>query len=172
MADTESAVNMDFGKWISYTSESFLPLDIDYFWSMYDDFYAFLSSLSGRTDVKKELGFGKPDNTPGAIVSFNFEGMRVYDRLILNDRVNHVWKLDIPQATRLFTLYQVTVSAKKVNNGTQVTNFLEFVFCSEVLEERQEALALLQKYAKDRPTEIIDFLKERDGDKYHELPQG
>ncbi|WP_068820485.1 hypothetical protein [Phormidesmis priestleyi] len=166
-----NGISMEYGQWISFTEVRFVPLDIDYFWSMYDDCFAFLSSLSGRTDVRKELGFGKPDNSPGAVVSFNFEGMRVYDRLVMNDRVNHVWKLDIPQATELFTLYQVTVTAKKADNGTDVTNFLEFVLRSEKLEERQAALSLLQKYAKLRPSELLDFLKNRDGDQYHELPQ-
>lgn len=164
-------INMEYGQWISFTDVRVIPLDIDYFWSTYDDYFAFLNSLSGRTDVQKELGFGKPDNSPGAVVSFNFEGMRVYDRLVMNDRVNHIWKLDIPQATELFTLYQVTVTAKKINQGTEVTNLLEFVFRSEKLEERQAALHLLQEYAKLRPSELLGFLKKRDGDKYHELPQ-
>ena len=156
-------MNMEYGQLISFTEVRVVPLDIDYFWSIYDDFFAFLSSLSGRTDVRKETGFGKPDNSPGAIVSFNFEGMRVYDRLVMNDRVNHVWKLDIPQATELFTIYQVTVTARKIDNGTEITNVLEFVLRSEKLEERQAALALLQKYAASRPSEILDFLKSRDG---------
>jgi hypothetical protein len=164
-------INMEYGQWISFTDVRIIPLDTEYFWSTYDDFFAFLSSLSGRTDVKKELGFGKPDNSPGAIVSFNFEGMRVYDRLVMNDQVNHIWKLDIPQATELFTLYQVTVTAKKIEKGTEVTNVLEFVLRSEKLEERQAALSLLQEYAKLRPSELLDFLKKRDGDKYHELLQ-
>jgi hypothetical protein len=168
---TANAINMEYGQWISFTDVRVVPLDIDYFWSMYDDFFAFLSSLSGRTDVQKELGFGKPDNSPGAIVSFNFEGMRVYDRLVVNDRVNHIWKLDIPQATELFTLYQVTVTAEKLEKGTEVTNVLEYVFRSEKLEEREAALRLLQEYARRRPNELLDFLKKRDGDKYHEIPQ-
>jgi hypothetical protein len=171
MPGTNEIDQLEYGQWISLKKVEVLPLDIDYYWSAYDDYFAYLSALSGRTDVQKEIGFGKPDNSPGAIVSFNFEGMRVYDRLVINDRVNHVWKLDISQATELFTLYQVTTLAKKVDNGTEVTVLVEFVLQSEKREEREEALNTFKKYFGLRSSELQNFLKTRDGDKYYELPQ-
>lgn len=162
---------LEYGQWISLTNVSVLPLDIDYYWSAYDDYFAYLSALSGRTNFQKETGLGKPNNGPGSIVSFDFEGMKVRDRLLINDRKNYVWKLDIPEATELFTLYQVTTTAKKVDNGTEVTVVVEFVLQSEKREKREAALNTFKKYFGLRSSELQNFLKKRDGDKYHELPQ-
>ncbi|WP_017314367.1 hypothetical protein [Mastigocladopsis repens] len=164
-----STINMDttdeleYGTWISLKNVQMVPFSIDKFWSAFDDYLTFLNSFSGRTNVELETGFGKPKNTPGAIVRFDFMGSIVRDRLLLNDKKNHVWRMDIPEATPLFTLYNVTFSAREVGDQAEVTIIVEFVLQSENRSERAEALKTLKEFLPKRIPEIVKFIQERDG---------
>ncbi|BBD57401.1 hypothetical protein NIES2109_01670 [Nostoc sp. HK-01] len=155
---------LDFGAWISLNNVQIVPLEINYFWSAFDNYLEFLTGFSGRTNVELETDAGKPTNSPGAIVRFDFQGSLVRDRLLYNDRQNYVWKMDIPEATNLFTLYIVTITAQKIDdNYTKVSITVEFVLQSQNREERAQALQTLKAYLPKRIGEIIKFLQHRDG---------
>jgi hypothetical protein len=159
---TENSTDeLEYGRWISLQDVQTIPFDVDYFWSAFDDYLSLLKSFSGRQDVKSETGFGIPLDGPGAIVRFDFKGSVVRDRLLINDRVNHVWKMDIPEATPLFTLYHVTFSAREVTGGTEVKINVDFVLQSEKRQERADALKTLKEFLPKRISEIIKFLKEK-----------
>jgi hypothetical protein len=87
----------------------------------------------------------------------------VRDRLLLNDRKNHVWKMDIPEATPLFTLYHVTFKAREVGDrATEVSINVDIVLQSEKREERAEALKTLRQFLPKRIPEIVAFIQRRD----------
>jgi hypothetical protein len=154
---------LEFGKWISLKNVQTIPLSVDRFWSAFDDYSSLLMAFSGRTDVELETGDGKPKDGPGAIVRFNFEGSIVRDRLLINDRQNHLWKMDIPEATALFTLYQVTITAREVGDRAEVSITVDFVLSSEKREERAEALKTLKEFLPKRIPEIVKFVQQKDG---------
>ena len=162
--NVSNADELEFGKWITLKDDRIIPLEIDYFWSAFDNDLEFLKGFSGHTDVELETDAGKPADGPGAIVRFDFQGSLVRDRLLYNDCQNHVWKMDIPEATNLFTLYIVTISATKVDEEhTKVSIMVELVLQSQNLEERSQALKTLKTYLAKRIPEIIRFLQNRDG---------
>lgn len=162
--DLKTPEQLEFGQWISLKNVQIVPLQIDYFWSAFDNYLEFLKGFSGRTNVELETDDGKPADGPGAIVRFNFQGSLVRDRLLYNDRQNHVWKMDIPEATNLFTLYVVTITAEKIgDNHTKVSITVELVLQSQNREERAQALQTLKAYLPKRIGEIIKFLQHRDG---------
>lgn len=162
---------LNFGEWISLKNVQIVPLQIEYFWSAFDNYLEFLKGFSGRTNVELETDSGKPANSPGAIVRFDFQGSLVRDRLLYNDRQNHVWKMDIPEATNLFTLYIVTITAQKVDdNHTEVSITVELVLQSQNREERAQSLQTLKAYLPKRIGEIIKFLQHRDGQAFKLAP--
>ena len=159
-----TADELKYGQWISLENVQRVSLSIDQFWSAFDNYLTFLSSLSGRTDVELETGFGKPQDGPGTIVRFNFQGSLVRDRLLLNDRQNYVWRMDIPEATELFLLYEVTFRAKKILEYlTEVKINVNFVLRSEKKEERLAALNTLKQYLPQRIPEIVKFIRKKEG---------
>ncbi|MFN6567022.1 hypothetical protein [Dendronalium sp. ChiSLP03b] len=162
---------LDWGQWITLKDVQIVPLEIEYFWSAFDNYLEFLKGFSGRTNVELETDDGKPTDRPGAIVRFDFQGSLVRDRLLYNDRQNHVWKMDIPEATNLFTLYVVTISARKIDDHhTEVSITVELVLQSHNREERAEALQTLKAYLPKRIAEIIKFLQHRDGEAFKLAP--
>jgi hypothetical protein len=162
---------LDFGKWISLKDVQIIPLEIEYFWSAFDNYLEFLKGFSGRTNVELETDAGKPADGSGAIVRFDFQGSLVRDRLLYNDRQNHIWKMDIPEATSLFTLYVVTITACKVDDShTEVSITVELVLQSQNREERAQALQTLKAYLPKRIPEIIKFLQHRDGEAFKLAP--
>ena len=158
---------LEKGAWITLKHSELVPLNIDYFWSAFDNYLDFLKGFSGRNDVELEIDSNKPENGPGAIVRFDFQGGLVRDRLLHNDKVNHIWRMDIPEATSLFTLYNVMFSGGFVDDSlTEVSIKVEIVLQSNVREEREQALRTLLEYIPKRISEIVNYLKKRDGDKF------
>ena len=168
---SKSSDELEFGQLITLNHMEIVPLEIEYFWSAFDNYFEFLKSFSGRTDVELETDNDKPKGGPGAIVRFDFQGSLVRNRLLYNDRKNHVWKMDIPEATNLFTLYIVTFKANKVDdNYTQVSITVELVLQSRDRQARADALQTLRTYLPKRIGEILRFLQRRDGDKFKLAP--
>jgi hypothetical protein len=168
----DSTDDLEYGSWISLHNVQTVPLSVDHFWSAFDNYLELLKAFSGRTDVELETGFGKPPDGPGSIVRFNFMGGVVRDRLLLNDRKNHVWKMDIPEATPLFTLYHVTFKAREVGDrATEVSITVDIVLQSENREERAEALKTLRQFLPKRIPEIVAFIQRRDGIEYLPLTE-
>ncbi len=155
---------LEFGQWISLQDSLVFPLEINYVWSAFDNFLELLTFFSGTTDVELETDSGKPTNTPGAIVRFDFQGSLVRNRLLYNNRQNYVWKMDMPEANKTFTLYIVTFSAHKVDEQhTEVKINVEFVLQSQNREERAETLQVIKQYLTHHIKEIMQFLEKRDG---------
>jgi hypothetical protein len=155
------------GSWITLTHTELVPLNIDYFWSAFDDHLEFLKRFSGRKDLEIEVDDNKPQNGSGAIVRFNFQGSLVRNRLLLNDRLNHVWRMDIPQATPLFIICIVTFSAEKITESlTEVSVKVEVVLQSDDYDEREQALNTLLLYVPKHISEIVEFLKGRDSSNF------
>ncbi|MEG4837913.1 hypothetical protein [Microcoleus sp. B9-D4] len=160
----DSTDELEYGSWISLHNVQTVPLSVDHFWSAFDNYLELLKAFSGRTDVELETGFGKPQDGPGSIVRFNFMDSVVRDRLLVNDRKNHVWKMDIPEATPLFTLYNVTFKAREEGDrATEVSITVDIVLQSENREERAEALKTLREFLPKRIPEIVAFIQRRDG---------
>lgn len=158
---------LELGQWITLQDSLIFPLEIDYVWSAFDNFLELLRFFSGTTDVELETDSGKPANSPGAIVRFDFQGSLVRNRLLYNNRQNYVWKMDIPEANKTFTLYIVTISARKVDEQhTEVTMNVEFVLQSQNREERAETLQIIKKHLTDHINEIMLFLEQRDGKEF------
>jgi hypothetical protein len=161
------------GSWITLVHTELVPLNIDYFWSAFDDYLDFFKGFSGRKDVEIEVDDNKQQNEPGAIVRFNFQGSLVRGRLLLNDRLNHVWRMDIPQATPLFTIYIVTFFAEKIAESlTEVSIKVEVVLQSDDHDEREQDLNTLLLHAPRLISEIVEFLKVRDSSDFELAPLG
>lgn len=164
---------LEKGAWVTLKHSELIPLNVDYFWSAFDDYLEFLMCFSGRTDVELETDNNKPANGPGAIVHFEFEGYLVRDRLLDNDKEAHIWRMDIPEATPLYTLYIVTFTASAVSKSlTEVSIQVQIVMQSEERSDREEALNTLLTYIPKRIPEIIRLLEKRDGGKFELAPLG
>ncbi|MBE9016305.1 hypothetical protein IQ272_09165 [Chroococcidiopsidales cyanobacterium LEGE 13417] len=88
-----STNELDFGKWISLKNVQIVPLEIEYFWSAFDNYLEFLKGFSGRDNVELETNAGKPADGPGAIVRFDFQGSLQVGKCLSPDERPHLVRL-------------------------------------------------------------------------------
>lgn len=152
-----------FGEHLVLIDRRPISISADHFWSVFDDFLTLQQSLHTHgDDTRLEPG---PKNGPGATISFEFEGARTYETLLVKDDKKKIWKIELPRANAVFSFYEATVTVHPGCEGApdEVEAKVDGVLLEKDDKARLGVIDYIVGIWNTRIRELVEVVINRDG---------